>query len=280
MKWPFHSRISFAALIFPIFTNLSPAAELKPETVSAWQEYIQQKDTAVKSSAQASWIPSNQNDDLAVLRSGKILVAPIGPDVPKRVPDGLIHDWIGTAFIPNATIAEVLAAVRDYDRYKDVYCPGVVDSRLVSSGDEEDRFSLMLMNRAVVMKKAIEGEYRASYFRIDDHHWYGIADATRVQEIEDYGAPNERLLPADHGTGLIWRLQTITRYEQQDGGVLMQMEAIVLSRDIPSALRWMINPIVRRVSRNSLQLSLQQTRGAVESNLARAVALNEKQGVR
>ncbi len=40
----------------------------------------------------------------------------------------------------------------------------------------------------------------------------------------------------------------------------MQMEAIVLSRDDPNALRWLVNPIVRRISKDSLQLSLQRTR--------------------
>jgi hypothetical protein len=280
MHRPLNLSVSFAAMITLVAANASRAAELKVETVSAWQDYIQKKDAAVKWTAQQPWPAIDDSDDCTILRSGKILVAPIGPHTPKRVPEGLIHDWIGTIFIPNATISDVLAAVRDYDRYKDIYRPGVVDSKLVSSGDEEDRFSLLLMNSAVVMKKAIEGEYHASYFRIDDHRWYSIAEATRVQEVENYGGANERLLREDHGTGLIWRLHSITRYEEQDGGVYMQLEAIALSRIVPGALRWMIDPIVRRVSRNSLQLSLSQTRGAVKSKLVRAEALNKNQEVR
>jgi hypothetical protein len=53
---------------------------------------------------------------------------------------------------------------------------------------------------------------------------------------------------------------------------VIQFEALVLSRDVPAALRWMVDPIVRRVSRESIQLSLQQTRDAVQSNLAVASA--------
>ena len=265
------------------FANASQAAELKPETIKAWEEYIQQKDATVTSSTQGPWLAMD-DDESAILRSGKILVVPIGPHIPMRVPDGLIHDWTGTAFIPNTRISEVSAAIRDYDQYKDIYRPVVIDSKLVSSGDYEDRFSLLLMNKALVTKKAIAGEFRASYIRIDDHHWYSIAESTRVQEIQDYGGPNERLLPEEHGTGLIWRLHSITRLEQQDGGVFIQIEAIALSRDVPKALGWMIDPIIRRVSRNSLQLSVQQTREAARSSLARAVALaeqsNQKQGTR
>jgi len=47
------------------------------------------------------------------------------------------------------------------------------------------------------------------------------------------------------------------RFEERDGGVYVELEAIALSRDVP--VRWIVNPIVRRVSRNSMLLSLQQT---------------------
>ncbi len=136
------------------FADASHAADLRPETVSAWEQYTQEKDAAVKLFAEAPWVTDDNRLDCTILESGKILVAPAEPNIPKRVPAGLIHDWIGTAFIPNATISQVLAAVRDYDRYKDVYHPAVIDSKLVSSGDDQDRFSLLLMNKAVIMKKA------------------------------------------------------------------------------------------------------------------------------
>jgi len=255
------------ALLLPV---VSLAADLKPEAVKAWQEYIEEKNAAVRSAADERFLLMTVRDSWAALRSGKIIVAPAGPNMPKRVPSGLIHDWIGTAFIPHAALPQVLAAVRDYDRYKDVYRPSVVDSRLGSVTEDEDRFSLLLMNRSLFVKKALEGDYRASYFRLDDRQWYSIAGSTRIQEIEGYGGAEAHLLPEGEGTGLIWSAHSITRLEERDGGVLIQFEAMVLSRDIPAALRWMVDPVVRRVSRESLQLSLQQTRDAVQSNVAHA----------
>jgi hypothetical protein len=68
------------------------------------------------------------------------------------------------------------------------------------------------------------------------------------------------------GSGLIWRLFSIARYAQRDGGVYVELEAIALSRDIPPTFRWLIEPIVRRVSRGSLLTSLQQTENAVRLN--------------
>ena len=45
--------------------------------------------------------------------------------------------------------------------------------------------------------------------------------------------------------------------------VYVELEAIGLSRDIPGSLRWLVEPIVRRVSQASLSTSLRQTEKAV-----------------
>ena len=71
--------------------------------------------------------------------------------------------------------------------------------------------------------------------------------------------------------GLIWRVHSITHFEERDGGVYIEVEAIALSRDIPAVLRWVVDPIVRRVSRASLATSLQQTEAAVRSRSTAAL---------
>ena len=63
----------------------------------------------------------------------------------------------------------------------------------------------------------------------------------------------------------MWRLYSIARYEQRDGGTYVEVEAIALSRDIPLGLRLLVSPIVRHVSRNSIFTSLLQTKDAVRS---------------
>jgi hypothetical protein len=78
------------------------------------------------------------------------------------------------------------------------------------------------------------------------------------------------MLREGEGTGLLWRLFSITRFEERDGGIYIELEAIALSRDIRASLRWMIEPIVRRVSKSSLITSLQQTEGAVRASVALA----------
>jgi hypothetical protein len=127
---------------------------------------------------------------------------------------------------------------------------------------------MRLANRSVVAKTALDTDCEASYIRVDDQHWYGFSNTTHIQEIDRFGTPQQRTLPEDQGTGLIWRLSSITCLEARDGGVYAELEAIALSRDIPAAFRVFVTPIVRRVSRDSLATSLHQTKVALDDSMA------------
>jgi hypothetical protein len=256
-------------LLFPT----AGAADLKPETLKTWKEYVEAEGAKMQERLHSGgpflWT-DEAPDRVASLRSGEILVFPAGPDIPKRVPSGLIHDWNGAVFIPNVTLHDVLSVVRDYGRYKEIYHPAVIDARVIATGESEDRFSMVLMNRSVVLKTALDSDYRSSYFRVNDQRWYSISEATRIQEIAGYGTESQRTLPEDQGRGLIWRIYSVTRFEERDSGVYIEVEAMVLSRDIPIMLHWMVAPIVRRLSRDSLLTSLRQTQDAVRSAVERA----------
>ena len=195
-------------------------------------------------------------------------VAPVGRHIPKKVPSGLIHDWLGVGFIPNVKIEDILKIVRDYDRYKEVYRPGVIDSISHGTDGVKDLFSMRLVNKSAIAKTALDTDCEASYFRVDDRRWYGVSNTTHIQEVDKFGTPQQRTLPEDQGTGLISELSSITRLEERDGGVYAELEAIALSRDIPAAFRLFVTPIVRRVSRDSLATSLHQTRVAVDDRMA------------
>jgi len=248
--------------------SVSDAAELKPEALRSWDEYVQSANAQMMHRAGSGgtflWIDEVPERGPRV-RAGKILVSPTGPHIPKPVPTGLIHDWIGAAFFPNTKLNDVLAVVRDYDRYKDFYKPTVVESKLLAAPGEDDKFSMLLVNKEVVAKTALDSEYQACYQMLDVKRWYGIAYTTRIQEIRDYGQPGAKKLPPDEGSGYIWRLYSIARFEERDGGVYVELEAMALSRDIPGAFRWVADPIVRRVSKNSLLTSLRQMEEAVRS---------------
>jgi len=270
-----HKRfaLGLACICLALAGRASEAAELKPEALKNWDEYVESANGHMRDRLGANgtflWVDEVPTRSRQV-QAGKILVSPGAPHIPRPVPAGLIHDWTGAAFFPNTTLGEVLAVVRDYEHYHDFYKPSVVESKSLDAAGEEDKFTMLLVNKEVVAKTALDSEYHACYQQVDEKRWYGIAYTTRIQEIRDYGHPGEKKLPPDEGSGYIWRLYSIARFEERDSGVYVELEAMALSRDIPVAVRWMADPIVRRVSKSSLSTSLRQMQEAVHSKATEA----------
>src|SRR5262249_43743736 len=90
--------------------------------------------------------------------------------------------------------------------------------------------------------------------------------ATRIAEVDRAGTSAERELGPGDDHGYLWRMNSYWRYEQMDGGVMVEMESLTLSRDIPSALRFLAGPIVDRIARESIERTL---RGFRDTTLAR-----------
>lgn len=272
-----------SSLVGLVLVCTAHAATLKPDTVNAWQEYVQSATTKLKApvSAASHFLKIDQDQNSRRnFRMGEVLVTPGTSQGVKKVPSGLIHDWVGTAFIANVTLRDVLSVLRDYDRYENFYRPTVVHSRTVETGERDDRFSMVLMNQALFLKTALDSDFRCAYVRLSDRRWYSISESTRIQEIENYGVSGQRAVREGVGNGFVWRLSSITRLEERDGGVYIELEAIALSRDIPTSLRWVVEPIVRRISRNSVTVSLRQTESAVRSGAALTARNSRPHGVR
>jgi hypothetical protein len=232
-------QVLAAVALVMLSPALVAAADLKPETLQAWESYLQTAKARNRKHLAEGASFLSVDDDPAIsakLRQGEIIVSPARPNVPVKVSSGLIHDWVGAIFIPNATIGDVMRAVRDYDHYQAIYHPNVVGSRLIEMGESEDRFSMVIMNKSFFAKSALDSDYRSTFVRVDDQHCYTTSETTRIQEVADYGAASQHLLPEDQGKGIIWRLYSFARLEERDGGVYIELEAIVLSRDIPATL--------------------------------------------
>lgn len=246
-------------------------ASLKEETKETWGAYLETRMAEMQARLKPGncflWLDEQAGRTEHARTKGPYIV-PIGDHIPAPVPSGLIHAWLGAGFVPDATIADILKVVRDYDNYEHVYKPGVLASKLHRADGPNDFFFLRFANKSVVAKTALDSEGEASYFQVDEHRWYAYSNTTRIREIDKFETPEQRLLPEDQGTGLIWRLSSITRLEERDGGVYAELEAYALSRDIPAALRWFVSPIVRRVSRDSLAASLHQTKVAIDAQRA------------
>jgi len=253
-----------------LLTPATYAATLKPESVQAWDRYVTAAEgklaKKVQENATFLWVDESPERKRRV-REGEIVVAETYSGVSKKAPSALIHDWTGAAFIEGAKIGDVMSVVRDYSDYKEYYRPTVVSSKTILQTPSQDQFSFLAVNQALLVRTAIETECQSVYTQVNDKRWYAETKSTRIQEIEDYGRSNEHRLPVGEGGGYLWRMASITRFEELDGGVYVELEVLALSRDVPASLRFFIDPIVRRVSRNSLLESLRQTGQAVNGRV-------------
>ncbi len=228
-----------------LLSPLSVAADLEPETIAAWDEYVKAIGARIQKPVApgAPFLSFDQvPGEAARLRAGEILITPANPQIPLRVPRGLIHHWLGASFIANATLDDLLRILGDYERYKFFYQPHVVDSELITKEPSETRFSMLMINKSVISQSALRGTFRSSLIREESRRYCASTEATQLQEVADYGTPSQHLLAANEGMGLIWRLYSVTRMEERDGGVYIDLEVVALSRDIPASVRWLVAP--------------------------------------
>jgi hypothetical protein len=264
----------FAGLLLTCFPAIVHSAEPRPETLKAWDQYIQRVDLRTKTSAggESAFLLIDQDPQRAErVRRGEVPVVPeAGANGFEAVPHGLIHDWIGAVFIPGVTLAQVFAVVEDYGHYAEFYRPAVIDAALLcGSGEgrngEEEQFRVRYAQKVLFTSEVLDSDFQMRYTQRDERLWYSIAQSTRLQEFRDHGNPSHSGDAHDEGNRYVWRIHYITRYEQRGGGVYVEQESVVLSRSIPISLRWLVEPAVRDLSRNLTAAALRRTREAVLS---------------
>ncbi|HTP89415.1 MAG TPA: hypothetical protein VMJ34_20840 [Bryobacteraceae bacterium] len=186
------------------------------------------------------------------VRNGRVVVEPANKAGDIDVGGALIHDWIGSVFIPGTTLDKVLSFLQDYDIHEKYYAPEVLKSHLVSHEGDQWKISFRLVQNKVV-KVVLDVDQTVMYRSVSPTRVYETGVATRIVEASG----------KDHG--YLWRLNTFVRLEEKDGGVYMESRAVSLSRTPPFGLGWLFNPIVRSLPSESLTRQLTATRKAVLS---------------
>ncbi len=264
----------------PWLSAAAPAAELKRKTVEAFSTYIRLTEERIdreladpKAFLWPDTLPDNRRRQVYErLRRGELAIEKLemrdadGREV--EIPDGMVHHWVGVVFIPGVTLAQVLALVQDYDSTERHYAPDVQKSKLLAR--EGDRFRVyMRFFREKVISATLNTTHEIVYRRIGPARVFSRSEAVRIAEVEDPGTPQEKEKPVGNDRGLLWRLNAYWRFEEKDGGVYVQSEAVTLSRDIPFLLDWLIGPFVKSVPKESLEHTLLSTRRALVPETAR-----------
>lgn len=261
-------KILMTALALALLTSGSSVAQ-QAETERQFDGYIADAESRIarqRNSADSflqlnSFSGQKREDVIARLKRGETVIDKRS-DRTKALRGGLLHDWVGTVFIPGANVEHVLELVRDYDHTARYYSPDVMSSRLISH-EGDDMHVFMRLRKHKVVTVVLDTEYDVHYARLDESHQYSSSRSTRVSEVAGPGGANEHDLAKGKDHGFMWRLNTYWAFQQADGGVFVECEAISLTRDIPTGLDWLIGPFVNGIPRESLQFTLEATRKAM-----------------
>jgi hypothetical protein len=189
------------------------------------------------------------------LRRGEFVVERLTPSTGADFSGALLHHWRGTAFAPGAKAADFERLMRDFNAYPQHFSPQVIQARVITDGGDRMEATMRVRQRHVITV-VMDTAYDINFGRLDGRHRYSISRSTRIDEIEAPGTSGERTLNAKEEHGFLWRLNTYWSYEERDGGLYLQIEAVSLTRSIPHGLGWAVRPYIESIPRESLEFTL------------------------
>jgi hypothetical protein len=263
------SAVLLSLLLPALLSAQVTAAELKPATRKAFDQYVGLVEKRLQGSLAPDkflWVrtgPALQKAQLHQrLMGGEVIIEKLlekdqGREI--AVPNGMIHHWVATAFIPQANLQQALTLLQDYDRHKDLYRSEVTDSKLLKR-DGNHFTAFMRFYKKKVIGVTLNTVHEADYVTLNPKQAYSNSHTTKIAEVENAGEKDEKEKPVGKDGGFLWALNSYWRLEEADGGVYVQCEAVSLTRDIPALVSWIVKPFVTEVPKESLQNTLQSTR--------------------
>ena len=216
-------------------------AGLKPETGAAFDKYVQLTEQRMDRELKDGHflVLGNRSRGNMVVQENK-------RDDDAVVPHGQIHHWLGGVFLPGVTLAQVAAIKQDYDHYKDIYKPDVVDSRLIKRNGDEFEMYLKIFKKQI-LTMVYDTYYTVRYYSPEPKKMYLRSYATKINEVDR---------PAGEDRGFLWRLNSYWRLQEADGGVYVECEAVSLSRDVPAFLNYIVGSFIKKLPADSMRNTL------------------------
>src|SRR5262249_39837353 len=125
-------------------------------------------------------------------------------------PGGMIHDWVGTVFVPGVKLEETLALEEDYDRHAEIFQPEVMRSKILKRNGGNFTVYFRLRKKKIITT-ILDTDHEVQYHVIDAKRAESRSRTTRIQEVENAGEKNESLKPAGDDNGFLWRMNTYWR---------------------------------------------------------------------
>lgn len=206
--------------------------------------------------------PAERARIMAMLSRGEVYVergeSPRDGSSEIEIDGGSVNHWRGTVLIPHVTLDQLLKVLQEpqTDQHKQ---EDVLSSRVVNRDGDTQKVYLRL-KRTKFVTVIYDTEYDVEYRRAGAGRAYSNSISTKVVEVENAGTPRERALPEGNDHGYMWRLNSYWRYQQLGDGVLVQVESLTLSRDLPAIIGPLIRPIVTSIAKETMARSLASVR--------------------
>jgi len=232
-RWVFSRGLAVAAVATLMAQPASAAGvELRPETVAAWNSYVAETEARVSRPHEGESRASHEPNGNAFGVTG-----------------GTIHDWRGSTWIHGTTVGAMVFALMH---------PGtpppqedVLESRVLArSGNTLDVYLKVI--RRTIMTVTYDTEHRVTFACPSPQLATSRSVSTRI--VETGGGDR----------GFLWRLNSYWRYSQVGPNVLVEVESVSLSREIPLLLKPVAAPIINRIARESMERTLAAVRDFFE----------------
>ena len=213
--------------------------------------------------------PIRRDAERQILR-GDVLIEPVhGGSWP--VDGGLLQHSRAAAFVPGASPQDMLALLRDYNQLALYYSPEVVSSHVLANDGAVATVAMRLKKQQFITV-VLDGEFQVDSKLAGGSRGYSFSRSTHIWQIERPGTASERRLAEGEGDGFLWRLNSYWSFEKWRDGLVIECEAVSLTRAVPPGLRWMLAPIIGTLPRDSLQFTVTATKSALADKAARKAA--------
>src|SRR5687767_1186004 len=273
----FRSAVAIVLLAIGASAFASDEAKLQPKTAQGFAKYVaavearRMKEVANNepfleferySSAQQARVMASLKRGEVFVERGRVSREQAAAEIP--IDGGLINHWRGTVFVPNVKLDQLLKVLQEpqADKHKQ---EDVISSRVVSRDGDSQKVFLRL-RRTKFVTVVYDTEYDVDYKRLAADRALSNSISTKIVEIENPGTTRERAHPEGDDHGYMWRLNSYWRYKQIDGGVLVEIESLTLSRDLPPIVGPLIRPIVNSTARESMTRTLASVRARFDGN--------------
>jgi hypothetical protein len=256
------------AVFTPALGAEASAGGPPPKTIAAWTAYVAATESRIESelAATGAFLASDHTEGRGVTRSaigkGAIPIAAVSTvdraGRPLPVPGATVAHWRGAVLLPGMSLDQLLHRLQHPDE-SGPYPDDVLSMRVLHRAPE--RLTLaMRLTRSAIVTATYDTEHIARYRRRGPTRASSRSVSTRIVEVADAGTSAERVLGEGQDRGFLWRMNSYWRYEEVQGGVIVELESITLSRGVPIGLGMVLQPIIDRVARESVTRTLASVR--------------------